>query len=547
MKEMILDHKRKPGHARALRGRTAGLAAGLALAAAGIYGTSVLAKVYDDFENPTNSQTLWTGHVWYGTGGQTVTNGRVRLYVTPNVSGGGAFSFLQSVRTWTLREGRTLEFKADLLSSNGDGALGYIAFHLGDGNSGYMLMVDEDTIALHKRSNPLTLFLLTNGAPVKVSNVKLVLSMTGVQSGVLLKVRVLDNDNAGAVVFEREYCDTAGADPMERGTDDPPESFLGQTSCLYLSLFRDPGYFDPDVTLPPLAKAEVVWDNAEVLEYDVPSLQIANSVLLTWSANTEEEQIVVIADSVTSTNWTPCPQPIFTGSGGLSVAVPITANQQFFKLVPGRQFVDNFSDTWGPFTNRDSYMEFVKDPGEEWYVTNGVLRLAAVHSAYAGFLLAPLGTNAAAKHEDFFTSADILDWVTNGTNWSLFSLLGRYVIGTPTSGNGYGGLLSLNSGGIAGRVKLIIGNGSAGVDGPTFDMAAHPPPYRLEFSGVGNPICQLRFRVLSLTTGELIAEQRELGTGYTSGLPGIWVNTRNEAGDTFAITADNFFVTGTKP
>ena len=280
--------------------------------------------------------------------------------------------------------------------------------------------------------------------------------------------------------------------------------------------------------------------NAQVLD-------ISRSVLLSWPEPTQE-QIVVGADSAASNAvWTPWPEPIFKRFGQMCMTVPTTASQQYFKLVAGRQFLDDFSDAWGPFTNRGSYMEFSKNPGEEWYVTNGVLRLAAVHSAYAGFLLAPLGTNAAAKHEDFFTSADILDWVTNGTNWSLFSLLGRYVIGTPTSGNGYGGLLSLNSGGIAGRVKLIIGYPFVEVDGPTFDMAAHPPPYRLEFSGVGNPICQLRFRVLSLTTKALIAEQTLSATGCTNGVPAIWINKRNEAGDTFSVTADNYFVTGTKP
>ena len=128
-----------------------------------------------------------------------------------------------------------------------------------------------------RRESPSQAFFVTNGASVKVSNVKLVLSMTGTQSGVLLKCRILDNDNAGAVIFERECWDTADADPMQPGwgPDDPPGSYLGASGSFILSLFRDPQYLDPDVPLPPGAKAEVVYDNAEVLEYDVPSLQIA--------------------------------------------------------------------------------------------------------------------------------------------------------------------------------------------------------------------------------------------------------------------------------
>ena len=84
MKTMMIDNKCKLGHARALRGRTAGLVAGLALAAAaGMNGTSVFAEVYDDFESATRSQTLWNRWVFNGTGTQTVTNGHVTLDVTP--------------------------------------------------------------------------------------------------------------------------------------------------------------------------------------------------------------------------------------------------------------------------------------------------------------------------------------------------------------------------------------------------------------------------------------------------------------------------------
>jgi hypothetical protein len=53
--------------------------------------------------------------------------------------------------------------------------------------------------------------------------------------------------------------------------------------------------------------------------------------------------------------------------------------------------------------------------------------------------------------------------------------------------------------------------------------------------------------VLNLTSKALIAEQTLLATEITNGLPAIWVNKPIQAGDTLAITADNYFVTGTKP
>ena len=236
MKKKTLDNKCKPAHEHALRGRTAALLIGLAFAASVMQGTSLFAAVYDDFENPALLDTLWTRTVSYGTGTQTVANGHVTLDVTP-FQPGGAFCFLTSRRTWTLQEGRTLEFRADLLNSNDDGALAYFGFNVA-GEGGYLLALDEDTIAVWKRPNPLQCFFLTNGAPVKVSNVKLVVSMTGVQSGVLLQFRILDNDNAGAVLFEREYLDTAAADPMQVGTDNPPGNYLGRSGYFQLALFR---------------------------------------------------------------------------------------------------------------------------------------------------------------------------------------------------------------------------------------------------------------------------------------------------------------------
>jgi hypothetical protein len=138
---------------------------------------------------------------------------------------------------------------------------------------------------------------------------------------------------------------------------------------------------------------------------------------------------------------------------------------------------------------------------------------------------------------------DLLDWVTSGTNWLTFSLCARGHIVSTNYGYAYIGGLVLNSDGIAGKVTLWIYNGSGEVWGPTFDSGTNPPPYRLEFSVVG---INLRLRVLNLTTKELIQEQALLATAYTAGWPGLYINSRNEDGDTYTINADNYFVTGTK-
>jgi hypothetical protein len=255
-----------------------------------------------------------------------------------------------------------------------------------------------------------------------------------------------------------------------------------------------------------------------------------------------QEQIVVGSDSPTGPVWTPWPEPIFKRFGQMCLAVPTTATQQFFKTVSGRQLADDFTDSWWPFTNRIPWTNWLVNPGEDWFVTNGVLKLAVSPGTNSpGFLLLPDWTNAV---QDFYTSIDILDWVTSTNNWSIFALIGRGKIHGVTSANGHIGGLVLNSDGIAGNVTLYLWDGYTDVFGPSFDMGANPLPYRLELSQVGN---NLWLRVRSLTTKAVIREQALVVTKYTQGWVGLWIKGRNDPGDTFTITADNFFATGTKP
>lgn len=544
MKRMILDNKIKTGQPLALRGQTAAWLLGLALAAAaGMHATSVFAGVYDDFENPTNSGTLWSGSVSFGTGGQAVTNGHVRIFVTPDALHDYAFSSLESVRTWKLQEGRTLEFRADLLSSNDDGAVAYMGFDLRDGTRGYAVFLDKDTLALLKRANtPLQLFFLTNGTPVSVSNVKLVVSMTGVQSDVLLKFRILDN-NAGAVIFEREYRDTPGQDPLQVGPDIPPGNYLGLSGCFQLGLLRDAAILDPVVTLPPGAMAEVVFDNAEVLEYDVPSLQAAHSVLLSWSENTAEEQIVVAASSLASNAvWTPWPEPIFKRQGQLCMTASINTNltPQFFKLVPGTQFIDDFSDPAEPFATRNPWVKYFFNSSDasrfSFTVTNGALRIQTLAGPVDGrIVIIPPGPLATLpRFRDFVSSVDILSFASSGS--AYLDIYARGTIDSPFPGNSnaYLGGFHLNP------TQLGMWDGANHWDGPllTYDPAA---AYRLQFSAAGP---NLVLRAVNLTTGQIV-EQKLTNYGFSQGYVTLAVEA--EPGKSFDITLDNFFVTGTKP
>lgn len=498
------------------------------------------AVVFDAFDDPALSATLWQGWTWNGTGAQTFANGHVRLDLTP-APYQPAFNNLMSHRTWTLQEGRTLEFRVDLLSSNRDGALAFFGFYLNDGNRGYHILVDQDTVALHKRNSPEQLFFLTNGASIKVSNVKLVLSMTGTNSGVLLKFKVLDNDNSGSVICEREYLDTAAVDTMQVGTDYPPGSYLGQSGRFLMCLFADPASVDPDVP-QPLPSVEVVYDNAEVIEYYPPHLEISaatNGVDLNWLLPMEE-YIVVEADQLGGP-WSPCLQPHTRTADAFCLNRPCQAAQKFFKLKPGKQLVDDFSSlapTWTPI---------FQEAGEDWFVTNGVLQMLKSPNPSLGFGLVAFGTNAAANLRDVCASVDIVDWAPSGSNSSDFALGGRARIISSTYIKAYLGFLTLNADGVPGRVRPWISSPSGAIYGAAFDLQQYPLPYRVQFSIVGT---QMWLRVLNPATGHLIVpEVRSIASDLTllNGFAGVWLQGGVNAGDFNSISLDEFFLSGTKP
>jgi hypothetical protein len=274
-------------------------------------------------------------------------------------------------------------------------------------------------------------------------------------------------------------------------------------------------------------------------------LDTSKSVLLSWP-EPAQEQIVVGSDSLASNAvWTPWPEPIFKRFGQMCMAVPTTASQQFFRTALGRQFVDEFSDTWGPFTNRCPWTSWIYNPtGDEWMVTNGVLQVNFRARPFPGFALIPLGTNAAGELRDFYASVDLFDWVTSGTNSSVFALAGRGHIYGPTSATAYFGGVSVNGDGIGGSVQPWIFDGYGYVYGQPFDSQQIPPPYRVQFSVVGT---NLSLRVLNPTTGQVIREVSGNSAKYSQGFVGLWINGRNIAGDWFTMTADNFLMSGTKP
>ncbi len=175
-------------------------------------------------------------------------------------------------------------------------------------------------------------------------------------------------------------------------------------------------------------------------------------------------------------------------------------------------------------------------------VTNGVLQVDWNAPPIKGFVLAPLGMSVADHLRDVYTSVDLLSCVAGSTtNGCVLTLVAR---GRVDTYSGYFGGLTLNHDAILGEVEPWILDSLDYTYGQTFNLEEFPLPYRLEFSVVGT---KLLFRVWSLTTGQLIREVTTTSSRCPTGFVGLWINGRNNPGLTFTMTADNYFVSGTKP
>jgi hypothetical protein len=259
---------------------------------------------------------------------------------------------------------------------------------------------------------------------------------------------------------------------------------------------------------------------------------------VTWQLSLEEH-IVVQATNLAGP-WRPCWQPYTRTTNDLfCLALPCQSPQQFFKPTPGRQFTDDFS------TLVPTWATWFQEAGEEWIVTNAVLKCSSTDQVqYRGFALCPLGTtNAEAVLRDFHASVDILEWVTNNASGSTFAVAGRGRIVSPSYATGYFAGLNLNYHGV-GTLTPWIGKDATMIAGADFSIQDIPLPYRLQLSAVGN---KLTFRVLKLTTGELIRELSLTDSAYATGIVGLWINGEPVVGNSYTITADNFVLIGRKP
>src|SRR4051812_7146554 len=184
-----------------------------ALLASTVYG-----RVLDDFND--NTKTAWQDFAFQnGYASITEANGQFNFSLIPV----GQSIFAASTKTsetFDLKEGRTIEFREDLVTGNGNDSFAILAFiptssqvsslnGYGFSKSASDVLVSKSIGKYFYNENPPT--------PLKNDNVTMVLSLTVKNGSVIINAKLLDKDANNAVIFEQTFTDTPAADVLSDG------------------------------------------------------------------------------------------------------------------------------------------------------------------------------------------------------------------------------------------------------------------------------------------------------------------------------------------
>jgi hypothetical protein len=250
---------------------------------------------------------------------------------------------------------------------------------------------------------------------------------------------------------------------------------------------------------------------------------------------------VVGTDSVTNTVWTPWPEPIFKRQGHICLSVPITGEQQFFKLVPGTQFSDDFRAPRWPYASKGEWLTVFNNNADaaRLVLTNidGALRYQSIKTPVDGRCqMTPPGPEVVVG--DFSASLDILDWDPNALNQAV-SIAVRLLDSTRPD-SGYYGIAYLNYNNKGNGELHLYAPGKAN---NARTCAVTPgKKYRLRFSGVGSKLLFGMYDLANLEQPLAQVPLTEKTWSHGSVILAMSIGTPSTA-----IAVDNFFVTGTKP
>ena len=237
------------------------------------------ANPLDDFNSAT--KTGWTDFSFVpGFGVPVQSNGQFRFEQPP--AGQAIFSASQKVsQIFALNEGRTVEFRVDVIQGGGKDSFAILAF-IPTGNSpgtlsGYGFAKSTTDILITKGINKYFAAVSGLEADLKQDHIRLILNLTVRHGSVLITGRALDLDDNLKVLWQRTVVDSPDADVLAAGTDDPKAPFI-TNGYFTLYLYQD---YDKNALENPY---RAVYDNAETFVTDNVVLDDFNAATKTdWT------------------------------------------------------------------------------------------------------------------------------------------------------------------------------------------------------------------------------------------------------------------------
>jgi hypothetical protein len=227
------------------------------------------ARVLDDFND--NQKTGWTDFTFVpGVGLPLEQNGQFSFAlpgaVLQQVKSGLFSASTKSTETFTLKEGRTVEFRVDVVQGGGKDSFAVLSFIPASSGGpsklqGYSIAKSTTDVLLVKGINQY--FVADDGptAELKQENITLVLTLTVEGGNVIMEGKVLDKDANNAVIWQRRVVDTPAADVLADGTENPTAPYLGDGNFV-LYLYAD---YAANALEDPY---QAVFDNAEYYVLD---------------------------------------------------------------------------------------------------------------------------------------------------------------------------------------------------------------------------------------------------------------------------------------
>ncbi len=310
----------------------------IALALAGGLSTSFAQSLLYSNDFSSSMPLILAGPATYSVSNQQLVLTCTRTTATDTnnaVTSTGAVAPPTLFPAGVLPDQQTLELRVDLIGANQDDAFADLDWF---GNNGsYCFLKDQNEIGLLKGWNNGTsyaCFFWTN-VLVKNENVTLVLTLTRLGSDLRITTRVLDKDNANAILFERTTTDTPASDPA-----------LPSRSVKGFLLYPDPvgtpyvqqssGYADVAIAWlnpqsGPNPLAQVIYDNLEVWRYQTPQLNIQNAVVLSWPVTAA--QFVVESAPGVDGPWETVPDPwLRANATQIQMCVTAPDSMRLFRL-----------------------------------------------------------------------------------------------------------------------------------------------------------------------------------------------------------------------